>query len=80
MDMSEAEMRFIVSSILAHNLGVRLDLSDADMTEEFAKAMATMLAVEQGDAKASLLMMAASERISASVKAIIDGRAAKTIN
>ena len=74
MDMSEHEMRFVVASVLAHRLAVRLDLSDEAMTEEFAKATATMLAAEHGDAKASLLMMAASERISASVEAIIDGR------
>ena len=74
MDMTEHEMRFIVASVLAHRLAVRLGLSDEAMTEEFAKATATMLAAEHGDAKASMVMVRAQEWIAETVDTIRDGR------
>ena len=80
MDMTEHEMRFIVASVLAHRLAVRLGLSDEAITEEYAKATATMLAAEQGEAEAALLMVRAQEWIAAMVGTIRAGRDGKTIN
>ena len=79
MDMSGHEMRFIVASVLAHRLAARYGVSDEVMTEEYARSLATMLAAEQGDAEASLLMVAAQETIATQVKAIRDGRRDKPV-
>ena len=80
MDMNGHERRFVVAAVLAHRLGVRLDLSDEALTEEYAKAMATMLAAESGDAKASIAMVRAQEWIAGAVSAIEEGRRDKTVN
>ena len=80
MDMSEHEARFVVAAVMAHRLAARLGLSEADATDEYAKAVATMLAAEHGDARATITMVRAQEWIAATVATIRDGRDGKTIN
>ena len=80
MDMTEHEARFVVAAVMAHRLAVRLGLSEADATEEYAKAVATMLAAENGDARASITMVRAQEWIAATVATIRDGRRDKPVH
>ena len=74
MEQTEHEKRFIVASIMAHQLGVRYDVSDEEMNAMCARAFEIMFAAEHDNVDAGKVMLAATGRLSALVTAICAGR------
>ena len=80
MEMTEGHMQFTVAAILALRVARLSGLSEDVLTEEFARAMATMLACEQQEPEAMQLTFLATEAIREMVGKVIAGRDDKTIN
>ena len=78
--LTDGERRFALAAVMVRVLGEKYDVSDADMNEACARALAINMAAEGGDEQAAAFAVDAALRLHSVWQGVHAARAAKTVN
>ena len=78
--LNEGEKTIALAATMIEVLGRAHDLSDADMNEACARALAINMSAAGGDQEAAALVLDAGDRLRAVWRGVHAARVAKTIN